>query len=73
MEHCISTLREKNREKTLRVYVTDSLMYISEILAKRYSGSYMSRRYIDLIEPKKEDERTPEDIISRLKDKMRKL
>lgn len=45
-----------------RVYVTDALRLTVENTAKYAGGSYIKARYIDIIEPKKQENRTGEEI-----------
>ena len=62
IEHCISALLERKKKDTLDIYLADCLKNINEILAKTYGGSYSNQRYVELINPKKEDKRTGDEI-----------
>ena len=46
-----------------RVYMTDALKITVENTAKFAGGSYIKARYIDIIEPKKVDKRTGDEIV----------
>lgn len=53
-------------------YVAEGIRMISENTA-RNGGHYLSARYIDLIDPKGEPEESAEQIITRMKGKLRKI
>ena len=61
------------QEKAYRVYVTDVLKILAESTAKYSGGSYMKIRYYDLIQPKPEESRTPEEIIGNMKEKIARI
>lgn len=42
--------------------MTDALRFVAENTARYASGSYIKARYSDMIEPKKQDNRTCEEI-----------
>lgn len=70
VEHCISALRKRSRDKAYRIYVTDALMYLTTTTAMRYGGKYLAQRYLELIEPPKAETRTEGEVISDLKRKI---
>ena len=45
-----------------RVYVTDALRLVTENTAKYAGGNYIKARYIEVIEPKQQDNRSCEEI-----------
>lgn len=47
-----------------RIYVTDALKVIGENTAKFASGTYLTKRYADVISAKKLDTRTGEEIVA---------
>nr|DAL16896.1 MAG TPA_asm: hypothetical protein [Caudoviricetes sp.] len=49
-------------DKAYRVYVTDALRIVTENTARFASGSYIKARYAEIVEPKKQDDRTCEEI-----------
>ena len=62
IEHCVSAFSQRNKEKAFRIYMTDAIMCISETVANMGNGgSYMEKRYIDIIEPQ-DDEFDPDEI-----------
>lgn len=55
-------LRDMDLKKAQTIYVTDALRMISESAAKFGGGPYLKVRWADLAEPKKQDNRTGEEI-----------
>ncbi len=53
------------------MYLTDTLRIIGENTAKYAGGSYIKKRYADIIIPHKEETRTGEEIINYMKNKLR--
>lgn len=62
IEHCVSAFSEMNKEKAFRIYMSDAIMCISETVANISGGSYMEKRYVDIIEPQEEIECDPDEI-----------
>ena len=62
--YCIARYKREQEEKAYRVYVTDALRLTVENTAKYAGGSYIKARYIDVIEPKKVDNRTGDEIVA---------
>lgn len=58
----MARLNEKARNDAYRIYVTDALRFVAENTARYAGGSYIKARYSDMIEPKKQDNRTCEEI-----------
>lgn len=58
----MARLNEKARNDAYRIYVTDALRLVAENTARYASGNYIKARYADMIEPKKQDDRTCEEI-----------
>ncbi len=74
IEHYISFFHKEQEEKAYRVYVTDTLRLITENTAKMgHGGSYFKARYIEVLEPPKEEKRSAEEVINGIKDKLRRL
>ena len=73
IEHYIAFFQKEQREKAFKIYVSDALRILTENTAKQVGGSYLTARYVDLIEPKKEEIRTANEIIVDLKEKLRRL
>ena len=61
IEHCVSAFLERKKTEVYRIYVTDAL-----------GAAYkLDVRYADLWKP--QETRTPEEVISTLKGKLKKL
>ena len=58
----MARLNEKARNDAYRIYVTDALRLVAENTARYASGDYIKMRYAEIIEPKKQDNRTCEEI-----------
>ena len=58
----MARLNEKARNDAYRIYVTDALRLVAENTARYASGDYSKMRYAEIIEPKKQDNRTCEEI-----------
>lgn len=58
----MARLNERARNDAYRIYVTDALRVVTENTARFASGNYIKARYADMIEPKKQDNRTCEEI-----------
>lgn len=63
-----------SEQKTLKIYITEALRIISENTAKAVGGRSLTKSYIDIIEPKKEEkpEETAEQTKKRLLDKFKR-
>ena len=73
IEHYIAFFKKEQQEKAYKVYITDALRVITENTAKMNGGSYIQARYAEIIEPRKEEKRTANEVIWDLKDKLRRL
>ena len=58
----MARLNERTMAEVYRIYVTDALRVVAENTARYASGDYIKVRYADIIEPKKQDNRTCEEI-----------
>jgi hypothetical protein len=58
----VARLNERAKTEAYRIYVTDALRIAGENTARYASGNYIKARYADMIEPKKQDNRTCEEI-----------
>ena len=47
-----------------KIYTTDALRLISENTAKFGGGGYITKRWIDVMQPKQQDARTGEEIVA---------
>ena len=59
----MARLNEKAKTEAYRIYVTDALRVVAENTARFASGNYIKARYADMIEPKKQDNRTGDEIV----------
>lgn len=73
MRYVESRVRKEQLDKAYRIYVTDSLKFISENTAKYAGGNSYSKRYIDLTTKQPEETRTREEIIGSIRDKLQKM
>ena len=73
IEHYIAYFKKEQHEKAYKFYVTDALRLITENTAKANGGRYLQARYVEYVEPIKEETRTAEEVITSLKEKMRRL
>lgn len=55
-------IAEQQKDAAYRIYVTDALRIVGENTAQYVGGNYIKARYVDIIEPKKQDNRTCEEI-----------
>lgn len=60
----MARLNERAKTEAYRIYVTDALRVVAENTARFASGNYIKARYADMIEPKKQDNRTGDEIVS---------
>lgn len=65
--------KQKAKDDAYRFYISDVLKTICENFAKKYGGSYIKSRYSDIINPKKRDDRTSDEIINSIKEKLDKI
>ena len=71
IEHCVSAINNTRKEEIYRVYTTECLRYIAAGV-----GREINMKYIDMIESIKpdsgvEEERTPEEIIESIRNKLK--
>lgn len=69
----MACVERDQRELAYRIYVTDALRSISENTAKFGGGGYLRARFADILHPKPEDTRTHDDVVSHIREKLRKL
>jgi hypothetical protein len=63
-------INQAAKEQAYRIYLTDALKIIGENTAKYAGGTYMRARYLDIEHPRPEENRTPEEIIAYMKNKI---
>lgn len=62
MRYATAKATAEARLTAYRIYVSDALMLIGKNTAKLALGTYMPRRYVDIIGGVKQDDRTGEEI-----------
>lgn len=60
-------IKRQGEAEAFRAYMTDCLQIMTENTAKFAGGRYMTMRFSDIIDPPKEDTRTPDEIIAKIK------
>lgn len=73
IDHCIAYFNKEQKEKAYKTYITDTLRLMTENTAKQAGGSYIKARYIEIVDPPKEETRTAEEVIDRIKTKLARL
>lgn len=73
IEHCIALFKQKQEDKLLKVYITDGLKAITETLQSVYNGSALTTRWIELVDPPKQDTRTAEEIKTTILNKLKSI
>lgn len=77
VEHCVAAFQNKQMSKLYQVYVTDALKLIAENTANIAGGKSPQVRYIEAIEnissDEKEPEKTAEEVIDHIKDRLANL
>lgn len=69
-DFCISLFQKEQEEKATRIYYGECLRSISINTAKFVGGSFVEKKLSDILNPKKEDERTAEEIIESIRKKI---
>ena len=64
MRYAIARYQSHQRDLAYRIYVSDCLRIISENTAKMGGGSYISAKFIDIINPQPMDNRAGEEIVA---------
>ena len=68
---CISLFLKEQEEKAVKIYYAECLRIISENTAKLGGGSYIKAKLQDILDPKPADNRTPDDIIEGIRNKLK--
>ena len=72
-DFCISLFQKEQEEKAIKLYYGECLRAISKSVAAFAGGSYIDISLNDIINPKPIDERTADDIINGIKEKLDKI
>lgn len=75
VDTCIALFKKEQEEKATRIYCAECLRMITENTAKMSAGggSYISVKLTDILNPKPADNRTSEEVISGIKNKIDKM
>ena len=74
IDNYISVFHKEQEDKAYRIYVTDTLRVLTENTAKAvHDGMYFKMRFSEILAPPKKEERTEEEVITNLMDKLRKV
>ena len=68
---CISLFQKEQEEKAVKIYYAECLRVISENTAKFGGGSYIQVKLQDILDPKPVDNRTADDIIEGIRNKLK--
>ena len=68
---CISLFQKEQEEKAVRNYYAECLRIMTENTAKFGGGSYIEAKLQDILEPKPVDNRTADDIIDGIRNKLK--
>ena len=66
-------MHEKTQAEAYRIYMSEAVKNINEILANNFNGSYMKISYMDMMKPQKVEERTAEQIIDDIRSRLKRL
>ncbi len=66
-------MHENKQSEAYKVYMSEAVKNINEILANNFNGSYMKISYMDMMKPQKVEERTAEQIIDDIRSGLQRL
>lgn len=72
IDHCVDSYREEQERKGAIIYITDALFAISGNTAGQ-PGKQMGKRFYDVLNPPKEETRTPQEVVRHMKDRIKAL
>lgn len=72
-DFCISLFKQEQEEKATKIYYAECLRIISENTAKMGGGSYIQAKLTDVLDPKPVDNRSANEIIQGIKDKIEQM
>jgi hypothetical protein len=73
IDYCIASLKKKRENKAFKTYVTDALKAIADNTAGGEQRHYMSVRWVEMIEPQIEPEKSPEEQAAEIIAHMKKV
>lgn len=68
-----ANLHENKQSEAYKVYMSEAVKNINEILANNFTGSYMKISYMDMMKPQKVEKRTAEQIIDDIRSGLQRL
>ena len=68
---CISLFQKEQEEKAVKIYYAECLRIMTENTAKMGGGSYIEAKLQDILDPKPVDNRTADDIIDGIRNKLK--
>ena len=68
---CISLFQKEQEEKAVKIYYAECLRIMTENTAKIGGGSYIEAKLQDILDPKPADNRTADDIIEGIRNKLK--
>jgi hypothetical protein len=63
IEHCVLAFDKAIKQKLYQEYMSDGLKLLSESVATAFGGSYLKKRFADIIEGVTEEEISADDIV----------
>jgi hypothetical protein len=72
-DFCISLFRKEQEEKAVKLYCAECLRIVGENTAKLCEGSYITAKLSDILDPKPTEERTADEVIGNIKEKLNKM
>ena len=67
------TETERQKKQLFRIYITDTAKNINDSVSNIFGGKILKERFYDMINPKEEETRTPEEIIEKISEKLNRL
>ena len=68
---CISLFQKEQEEKAVKIYYAECLRIMTENTAKMGGGSYIEAKLQEILDPKPVDNRTADDIIEGIRNKLK--
>ena len=68
---CISLFQKEQEEKAVKIYYAECLRIMTENTAKMGGGAYIQLKLQDILDPKPVDNRTADDIIEGIRNKLK--
>ena len=71
--NCYAQNKEKQKQEAFKVYISEAIKNINEILANNFTGAYMKASYTDLLNPQPVETRSAEEIIDDIRNGLERL